>query len=499
MFGFDKVKSLVKAAVVRGRLRRKPAPPPHRPVVINEGPIEFYMNDRTTPTLVKQVTPPVAPAKPRISVRGYAGGGHARGTTEALAATCYVTLCNTLAYVASQADKPIEGWPSTSVLNVLPNAGKQLNAFYDRKSLQFFGLTHPAIGGTVTTAESTDIIAHELGHAVLDCYRPEMFNVPFVEVDSFHEAFADLTAMLHLLTYDEVIDHVLTETGGDLRKSNVVSRLAEEVGGAIAKLAGDRDPSCLRDAVNGFNYVSPSTLPKDAPQNQLAAECHSFGRIFLGAFYDVFVMVYEDQKAGLAPRDAVKAARDYLARYTLKAVVNVPVNANFYESVAKTLLWADVVLSDRKYHDRMHQIFIARGLLTFTLKMLSAPPAPEGATAVRFGVTKNLKLSDHMVRTLSDGNPLYDVELCLPQEMIYLYDNHGNLVDLVSVSDDETLSAAADAVHFLYENGKVSDDPSTPFEVKDGRLVRTHFAQSGFQRKLRAFPAKGCGKNGCCF
>ena len=64
-------------------------------------------------------------------------------------------------------------------LPVFTDAGDDLNAFYDRASLQFF--SHSFNGNTVNSAESVDVVTHEQGHAFLDAIRPDFFEVPFIE------------------------------------------------------------------------------------------------------------------------------------------------------------------------------------------------------------------------------------------------------------------------------------------------------------------------------
>jgi hypothetical protein len=54
--------------------------------------------------------------------------------------------------------------------------GIDLNAFYDRQGLKFFHGS--AAGRTVFSGESPDVVCHELGHAVLDSLKPQLFDAP---------------------------------------------------------------------------------------------------------------------------------------------------------------------------------------------------------------------------------------------------------------------------------------------------------------------------------
>lgn len=69
-----------------------------------------------------------------------------------------------------------------------------LNAFYDRVSLSFFHFTNG--GTTFLSGASTDVVAHEAGHGILDAIRPELITSAVFEVNAFHEAFGDCVAIL---------------------------------------------------------------------------------------------------------------------------------------------------------------------------------------------------------------------------------------------------------------------------------------------------------------
>lgn len=473
LFGFEQVKG---AVVTRWRMKRnrpKPAPP-EKANIVNDKTIEYVISDPSTPELVKHVMPPQYSNQPAILVNGYRGGGFGRQTMEGQAANCFVTVVGTIDFFNNHTSQRIPKWPGTSTLHILPRAGVELNAYYDRRSLRFFYMNSPKIGGAVYLCDSSDIVAHELGHAILDAYRPDTWSVPFLEVAAFHEAFADFTAMMHVLTYDEAVEFIIHQTGGDLMKTNAMSKLAEQLGAAIYKATGGKtSPDALRHAINDFKYVDPATLPEDSEDGELAAECHNFGRVFLGVLYELLVMVYEDLKSsGESPVEALKKARDLMTSYVLKAIQNVPLSSSFYAAMAKTLLWADVTLSDRKYHDRMQQIFMKRNLVSPQLMLLSAPKCESETGVMKSQKTLNVKLSDVLLRVQSDDNPLYDVELEIPTEQTYLYDNDKMLYDSILTTDEEALMAAQAMINHLHVTGGVSDDPNSKYGVEDGKLIR---------------------------
>ncbi|MDQ4097037.1 MAG: hypothetical protein M3144_04115, partial [Actinomycetota bacterium] len=119
-------------------------------------------------------------------------------------------------------------WQIGRELPVKLDAGDKLNALYNRQNLLFF---HAAVKGqTVFTGESPDVVIHELGHAMLDAIRPQLWNALSGEVAAFHESFGDMAALLTALQLPSVQTAILAETGGVLNRSTRFSRLSEQLG-----------------------------------------------------------------------------------------------------------------------------------------------------------------------------------------------------------------------------------------------------------------------------
>lgn len=85
-------------------------------------------------------------------------------------------------------------WQPGAVLLVDLDHGEDLNAYYDRVGLRFF---HGSAGKkTVYSGESPDVVCHEMGHAILDSIRPELWDAASAEIAAFHESFGDMSAIL---------------------------------------------------------------------------------------------------------------------------------------------------------------------------------------------------------------------------------------------------------------------------------------------------------------
>lgn len=443
--------------------------------VSNNKHVDYLISDPSTPHLTKKIIPTQQSNPPFFNIMGYKGGGHNRSSLEGQAANCYITIANTLNTVNSQTNKKVPNWPGISSLQVLPRAGIDLNAYYDRRSLRFFYINNSQIGGSLFTCDSSDIVSHELGHAILDAYRPETWSAMSLEIMSMHEAFADFIAIINMMSHEEILETVIKQTNGDIRKPNIISNLAEHFGQAVYKLSkpnSGRNPDCLRSAINDFKYVNPNSLPAESKDDQMAAECHSFGRIFLGVFYDLIVLIYEDKRTSLDCLESLKQSRDISLKYVLKAIQHAPLNSKFYQSVAKTILWSDLILGDGKYQDKIKEIFKKRNLLTTQVKMLSAPKCENNEFFVKKSNFLSIKLKDYIISSQSEQNFLYDVEVEIPNEKIYLYDLNNNIYDSLSTTEEEDMVGAVDALNYLKETNQVSQNANSPFEIVNGKLQR---------------------------
>lgn len=266
-------------------------------------------------------------------------------------------------------------WHNGRPLIVDLDAGDDLNAYYDRQELCFFHAT--VRGVTVYSGESPDVLCHELGHALLDAIRPQLWNAASIEVASFHEAFADISAMLSALELPSVRDEVLSSTGGRLSRSSRVSRLAEQLGWAIRQLHPDAvDPDCLRNAVNSFFYRQPESLPPMAPASVLSSEPHSFSRVFTAAWLESLAGMADARGTGA---DALATAVLDAGRLLASAVAAARIASNYFAQIASALLIADERLARGVYGSAIRRAFVGRGILSMSSAAAIAAGRPRRA------------------------------------------------------------------------------------------------------------------------
>ncbi len=253
-------------------------------------------------------------------------------------------------------------------LEIKPDQGNRLNAYYNpaEGSLNFFHGADPVTGKDVYSADSGEVVAHETGHAILDAMRPRYLHAWTPDAAAFHESFGDVMAMLVSLHDDRVLDRVVQETGGDLRKPNLVAAMGEELGMAINHISGkDRTGGDFtRNAINDFKWSEPSELPYNPPPDQLGREAHNFSRLFTGAVYDVLAqMTADNQAAGQSPRQAIRAAGEELLKLYAGLMKTAPEGSFTFREMAGALLAADREANQGRQQNTLTEVFKHRGIL----------------------------------------------------------------------------------------------------------------------------------------
>ncbi len=265
-------------------------------------------------------------------------------------------------------------------LALLPDAGEDLNAFYDRSTFSFF---HKTVHGTTFfSGESTDVVSHEVGHGLLDSVRPELFEVNFLEVGAFHEAFGDCTALLTALGDKDIRQKLLAVTS-TLLKRNFVESTAEELSGAIGLLVPGHNASEPRHAFNTFEFQLPQTLPDDGGPGALIDEVHSFGMVFTGCFWDTLANMFA--AASAKTEAALLSTARTLYEIVVAGVKTAVVTPRFLQSVGRAMVLADQSLHAAANRDHIRNAFQKHNILLGTNTMVApsmalAGAAPKGAS-----------------------------------------------------------------------------------------------------------------------
>ena len=123
---------------------------------------------------------------------------------------------------------------------------------------------------------SSDIVAHEMSHALLDGLHRRFQEASNPDVPAFHEAFADIVALFQHFTLKELVSFEIARARGDLSAANLLSGLARQFG------EGSGRAGPLRDYGSPRWPSSTTTTP---------FEPHDRGSILVFAVYEAFLAI----------------------------------------------------------------------------------------------------------------------------------------------------------------------------------------------------------------
>jgi hypothetical protein len=190
-------------------------------------------------------------------------------------------------------------WRGEDKLRLVPHAFEGRNAFFDpdRKAVLFGyyradekdpGANLP--GQVIFTCLSSDIIAHEVTHAIVHRLRPYFAEATHPDVFAWHEAFADLIALFQHFAYPEVVLDAVASTSGSIQKGDALFDLASEFGQSTGR------GEALRSAINPD---VPTEQLRTPDRFRAATEPHERGACFVGAVFDAYLDRYQAAIADL--------------------------------------------------------------------------------------------------------------------------------------------------------------------------------------------------------
>jgi len=214
-------------------------------------------------------------------------------------------------------------WRDQCKLALVPHAFHGRNAYFDpsREAVLFGyykadakdpGANLP--GQMIFTCLSSDIIAHEVTHAIVHRLRPHFATATNTDVFAWHEAFADLIALFQHFAHRDVVHDAVTSTSGNIQRGSALFDLALEFGQSTGRGAA------LRSAID------PTV---DSEAQRTSTEPHERGACFVGAVFDAYLDRFQAAVADLlriatAGTGILPPGRlhpDLVARVTTEAIV----------------------------------------------------------------------------------------------------------------------------------------------------------------------------------
>lgn len=264
--------------------------------------------------------------------------------------------------VFERIDAPLTQWPRSivpGVLEVVPVLGNEANAYYDGQRLVFCQVSKNK--RTYYTGASTDVVAHETGHAILDALRPDLWSSNYLEVAAFHEAFADCIALLTALS-DVDIRRELAHADS-LDRHNFVETWGEE----LAWLAGSG--YAPRQALNTLTWHIPTAND----------EIHDFGQIFTGCFYDIIRLLFSESKN--KSEKTLWNSTKKAARLLFSAVRKAQVTPRYFQAIGRVMEIDSA--TDARLHTAVKSAFAAHGFMLGSASILSPNSRLKGAVVTR--------------------------------------------------------------------------------------------------------------------
>ena len=220
-------------------------------------------------------------------------------------------------------------------LRIYPHALRQQNAYYSqRKGSLLFGYfpseDEDRFGNEMVYAcLSYDVVAHETTHAILDGINRTLVHPTNPDVLAFHEAFADIVALLSRFQMKNIVANQIAATRGNLNSANILGQLGREFGIGTGRFQALRTylgrymeefrPVTRREQISRYateeevaaavqevaskpTYQRQTIWQKVAPDPRMYGvieDAHSRGAILVAAVYAALVSVYEIRAANL--------------------------------------------------------------------------------------------------------------------------------------------------------------------------------------------------------
>jgi hypothetical protein len=240
-----------------------------------------------------------------------------------------------------------------------------------------------------------DIIAHEIGHLII----ASEVGVPTPETAEgeyfgFHEAAADLVALVASAHFDSVLDQLLEQTAGNLYVLNRLNRIGEISGNKEIRIASNA--LHLSAFADGWVDEHDLSLPLTGavfdvlvdvfhelllerrligPEMEHLADLVERQPEYEALIQSLFEETFEGNPDGF--KGALVDARDQLGSYIAQALVRLSPHHLNYDDVAAVLLEIDEDVSGGRYQRLIARNFDLRGIGSVRVGPRLQPPGAE--------------------------------------------------------------------------------------------------------------------------
>jgi hypothetical protein len=264
---------------------------------------------------------------------------------------------------------------------LVPAAFREANAFYDPDSHAiFFGYFDDGAGNWAYTSLSHDIVAHETTHAILDGLRSRFQEPGLPDQAAFHEAFADIVALLSAFSMSEIVGRLIGGTSFDelidaaelapkALKQTALLGVGEQLGLVLGEsYGGPQRGSALRRSVELLPFT-------DWQSSEDYDEPHRRGEILVAVITQTFIEMWANRLVALrgdgqrasrsrAAEEGAKAA-DHLLRMAIRAIDYSPPLEFTFADYLDAILVSDAEVApddEHRYRDALRAGFGSFGI-----------------------------------------------------------------------------------------------------------------------------------------
>lgn len=336
----------------------------------------------------------------------------------------FAVAAHTLALFEQHLGRPIPWNSRYPQLFLVPRARIEANAFYSREhNAVMFGWLPPIAGQpSLYTALSYDVIAHEVSHAILDGLRPRYTEPGLPDQLAFHEALADLVALLSVFSLKDVAKRLLDDGTGKIQfetdaeairepdrelgrkllaagraaelKASPLARLAEQIGGRRTR--GDSAQSTIAGRYPALRRSVDLPASTAWLTDPAYVEPHRRAEILVAAFMQTLVSMWAARLDPLridtdgvdvarVAEEGVKSAK-HLLGMLLRALDYLPPVELEFADVVDAVLTADQRLAaddEHGYRDTLTAAFASFGIVPPPHPIVDqdgiVPPVPKDA------------------------------------------------------------------------------------------------------------------------
>lgn len=273
----------------------------------------------------------------------------------------YAIAARTLAAFEFALGRRIEWAFGSHQLYIVPRAFAEANAHYSRDDRGlFFGFLPRSGKADFHTCLSHDIVCHETTHAILDGLRRRFLEPTLPDQPAFHEAVADIVAILSVFSLPEVVGHALGKADvkgrvatPEFSASDADRDILFDIGEEFGEVTGGVRGSALRRS----RELAPGDGWRDDPAFD---EPHRRGEVLVAAVIDGLVGMWARRLETVehegtvnrerAAEEGAKAA-SHLLTMIIRSLDYSPTVEIEFEDVIDAIIVADEIVAPDDRHD----------------------------------------------------------------------------------------------------------------------------------------------------